>query len=126
MTRDSPAGIVFILLTVGLVTAGQLLMKWGLLQVGPSAAKLALLPRFLLSAVANVWVTLGLACAVVAACSWTVAISRSDLSFAYPFTAIGVVLVLTLSGLVLHEPIPVTRWLGVLVVCAGLWIASRG
>jgi drug/metabolite transporter (DMT)-like permease len=126
MTRGSCLGLVFILLTVGFVAVGQLLMKWGLLQVGPSPAKLALLPRFLLSAVANVWVTLGLACAVAAASSWTVAISRSDLSFAYPFTAIGVVLVLTLSGLVLHEPIPATRWLGVVVVCAGLWIASRG
>jgi uncharacterized membrane protein len=38
---------------------------------------------------------------------------------------LAIVLVLALTPLVFGERVPLTRWLGVLVVCVGLWIASR-
>jgi multidrug transporter EmrE-like cation transporter len=84
-----------------------------------------LLPRFVLRAFSNVHVLLGLGFAVAAATCWTIAISRAEISVAYPFMGLGIVLVLALSGVVFGETVPFHRWLGVLVVCLGLIVASR-
>ena len=95
-----------------------------MLEVGHT--QVVLLPQFILHTLTNPWVFLGLISAVIAALSWSIAISRSDLSFAYPFMGLAIVLVLALSERVFGETVPVTRWLGVVMVCLGLLIASRG
>lgn len=117
--------LLFILLTIVFTVAGQLLVKQGVLEVGTFGGSGGL-PRLVLRAMTNVKVVLGLALAVLAAVSWLVALSRSDLSFAYPFMGLAIVLVLALSGLIFGERVPVTRWLGLALVCAGLWLSSRG
>lgn len=53
------------------------------------------------------------------------ALSKCDLSFAYPFMALAIVLVLLLTPALFGEHVTAKQWLGVALVCAGLWIASR-
>lgn len=116
---------VFLVLTVLLTVAGQLMVKRGMLQVGASPDHVGLLPSFILRAITNPWVLLGLACAAGAATSWLVAISRTALSVAYPFMALTIVLVLAMSGVLFDEPVPLSRWVGAAVVGLGLIVASR-
>ena len=125
MSRISPLGFLLILGTIAATVAGQLLAKKGVLQVGASPAHLALIPRFLLRIFTNVYVLCGVACGAIAAMCWTVALSRIELSVAYPFLGLGLVLVLVFSGLFFGEAVPLNRWLGVLIVCVGLVIAAR-
>lgn len=115
----------FIAGTILFTVLGQLSLKAGMIEVGavPSDAK-ALVP-FLWAAFTNWKVVFGLASAVMAAILWMGAVSRSDISFAYPFMALAIVLVLALSGVVFGEQVSLGRWLGVLVVCLGLVIAAR-
>jgi multidrug transporter EmrE-like cation transporter len=115
----------FLSLTILLTVAGQLLVKLGMLQVGSSPEQLSLLPQFVLRALSNRWVILGFVCAAGAAAAWIVAVSRVPLSFAYPFIALTIVLVLALSGVLFDDVAPVHRWIGVAVVCLGLVLASR-
>ena len=122
MTRG---GWLFLSCTVLLTVAGQLLVKRGMLQVGSSPEQLSLLPQFVMRALTNRWVMFGFGCAAFAAAAWIVTISRAQLSFAYPFIALTIVLVLALSGLIFDEAVPAQRWIGVAVVCLGLVIASR-
>jgi len=61
----------------------------------------------------------------VAALCWTGAVSTSEISFAYPFMALAIVLVLALSGVLLGEVVPIGRWVGVAIVCIGLIVAAR-
>jgi len=117
--------VIFILLTVAFTVAGQILVKQGMLEVGNHPSQLGLFPSFIWSALTNVRVVLGFACAFAASLTWIVAISRSDLSFAYPFTGLTIVTVLTLSPIIFGETVPLTRWLGVLLVCVGIWVAAR-
>jgi drug/metabolite transporter (DMT)-like permease len=117
---------LFILLTVVFTVVGQLLVKYGMLRVGASPTQMASWPQFLLRTLTNPGIVAGLACAVLAAVSWMVALSRSELSFAYPFMTLAIVLVLALSGLLFGERVSLVRWLGVAVVCLGLVIAARG
>lgn len=125
MGKPSTSALLFILLTLIFTVAGQLLVKRGMIEVGPTPSQLDLLPRFFGQALTNWKVIGGLSAAVIAALSWMMAISRSDLSFAYPFMGLAIVLVLALSGVLFQERIPLTRWVGVLVVCLGIIIASR-
>lgn len=55
---------------------------------------------------------------------WLVAISRLDLSLAYPLLALAFVLNPLLARLLLGENIPWERWVGILVICIGVVIVS--
>jgi multidrug transporter EmrE-like cation transporter len=125
MTKVSPAGWLFIMLTVALTVVGQLLVKQGMLHVGSSPTRVSLLPRFFWRTFTNTYVIMGLLAAVFAAVSWTLAVSRENLSVAYPFMGLAIVLVLTLSGAFFGESVPMHRWIGVAIVCLGLFVAAR-
>ncbi len=125
MLRIPPIGWFCIFLTIAFTVTGQLLVKKGMLQVGASPGHLGLLPRFLWRAFTNIYVIIGLICAFLAALAWTVAISRTALSVAYPFISLGLVLVLAMSGVFFGETVPLNRWIGVVIVCIGIAIAAR-
>lgn len=111
--------------TIIFTVAGQLLIKAGMIEIGAIPSAWDGLPHFLVSALSNWKAVAGLMSAVAAAILWMGAVSRSDISFAYPFMALAIVLVLALSGLFFGEHVPLGRWLGVLIVCVGLIIAAR-
>ncbi len=54
-----------------------------------------------------------------------VVLSRTSLSFAYPFAALTYVLILLFDRLVLSEPVSGLRWGGVLLIITGLVLISR-
>ena len=59
------------------------------------------------------------------ACLWLYILSRTPMSFAYPFQALAFPLVLMLSAMLFHEPIPLNRWIGVIIIVLGVIIATR-
>ena len=121
----TPVAAGLIALTIVFTVAGQLLIKYGTQQLDSFPTSLVEVPAFLLDALTNIRIILGLASAVIAALTWIGAVSLSDISFAYPFMSLAIVLVLVLSPIVLGESIPVARWLGVALVCLGLLITAR-
>lgn len=126
LTRNPSGALVCIGLTILFTVVGQLLVKQGVLQIGTTPDKAGNLLTFLMRVFANPLVIVGMACAVVAAGAWTMALSKADLGYAYPFMGLAIVLVLALTPLVFGEHIPFSRWIGVVIVCIGLWVASRG
>jgi drug/metabolite transporter (DMT)-like permease len=94
-------------------------------QVGPFPDQLVNLFSFVIRSLTNFKVISGLVLAFLAALAWIGTLSISDISFAYPFMGLAIVLVLTLSGLLFGEPLPITRWIGVAIVCLGLIIVAR-
>ncbi|MEP7059320.1 MAG: EamA family transporter [Actinomycetota bacterium] len=67
----------------------------------------------------------GLALFGVSAIIWLFALSRVDLSFAYPFAALGYVIIVLASLTVLHESVPPLRWAGVALIMAGIVLVAR-
>jgi drug/metabolite transporter (DMT)-like permease len=67
----------------------------------------------------------GLAIFGVSSVFWMLVLSRTSLSFAYPFAALTYVLILVFDWAVLNEPIVVLRWGGVALIIAGLVLVSR-
>ena len=67
----------------------------------------------------------GLALFGVSAVLWIFALSKASLSFAYPFAALGYVLIVAFSVFVLHETVPPLRWLGVACICVGIVLIAQ-
>lgn len=57
---------------------------------------------------------------------WMATMTKLDISFAYPFTSLGFVLVLLFSYFLLGESLNAYKIIGVLVIILGIIIASRG
>ena len=116
---------LFICLTILFTVFGQLLVKSASAEFGQLPGRLSEVLPFLIRAFTNIKLLAGLGSAVIASIMWMIALSMSDISFAYPFMGLAIVLVLALSPLIFKEVVPWTRWLGVLIVCLGLWITSK-
>jgi drug/metabolite transporter (DMT)-like permease len=56
---------------------------------------------------------------------WLTALSRVDLSYAYPFASLSYIIMLTASWLLFNENITPMRLMGSLVVGLGVFLISR-
>jgi drug/metabolite transporter (DMT)-like permease len=75
--------------------------------------------------VAEPFVWAGLALFGLSALVWLGVLSRTSLSFAYPFAALTYVLILLFDRFVLDEVVPPLRWAGVAFIAAGIFLVSR-
>ena len=112
-----------ILSSVLLSAAAQVMLKLGVR--GAAAGAEGAPGVFLLSASLNPYVICGVSMHVGALVIWLLALRHADVSFAYPFTAFGFVLVLLVSALWLHEPVNGWRVMGILLIAAGIVAVSR-
>lgn len=116
--------VPFILITVTVGVVGQVLIKKGLNSLSPldfSVGFISLYLKIFLSP----YVIFGSAVYCLAMCLWLYALSKVDISFAYPFQSLSYVLVIFTSNWFLGENIPLTRWAGVVVICFGVFLVSR-
>ncbi len=114
-----------LVLTTVAVTAplGDTLLAVGMRQHGPVSLAH---PAALLHAVLTPYVALGIAMLIGFFASYTAALSWADLTFVLPTTSIGNVLIALLSRFWLHEQITPARWLGILLITAGVGFVANG
>lgn len=116
----------YIALTIGFTVYGQLILKWRINDLGelPQGALNKL--TFLVYLVFDPWIFSGFFAAFLASLAWMAAMTRFDLSHAYPFMSLNFVVVLLLSGWLLSEPVTIQRALGVGLIVLGTVVAARG
>ena len=116
----------YVALTVALTVYGQIVIKWQVLKAGVFPVDPGDKARFLAALLFNPWVISALAAALLASISWMAAMTRLELSHAYPFTSLAFVLVLFGSAWFFGEPITPLKVTGVVLVVLGLAIGSQG
>ena len=113
-----------ILVGVFLNAAAQLLLKAGATAAGPIQSWATL--RGVAAALATHPAILGgLACYVVSVVVWIVALSRVDVSVAYPLLSIGYVVNALLAMWLFGEAVSPQRWLGIAVILVGVTLVAR-
>jgi len=117
---------LFLFLTPLLVTYGQIVLKWQISHAGPLPSAVVQKILFLLRRLGNIWILSALIAGVLAVLSWMIAMTRFELSYAYPFMSLSYVLVLGLSALFLHEGISAPKVIGMALIVAGIIIGSQG
>jgi len=58
--------------------------------------------------------------------SYTTALSWADLTYVLPATSLGYVLLTLIAKFYLHENVTTTRWMGVLLISAGVGFVTQG
>ena len=117
MTVES---VILLLFAVAAAATGQVLLKNGMRTASTRAA--ASHGSLAVAAATSPWVLLGLVVFGISAIAWLTALSRVPLSVAYPFNALGYIVILTASVVLLHERANVLTWVGSLMVVSGLLI----
>jgi len=112
--------LLLVLSAVALAATGQLMLKHGM-QLATARAR-GSHGSLVIAAATTPWVLLGLVVFAVSAVAWLGALSRVPLNVAYPFNALGYIVILAASVVVLHERANLLTWAGSLLVVAGLVI----
>ena len=117
--------IIYILISVLAGALGQILLKKGMGSMGPLTLSMDQVGGILWRIVSNPYVVIGLLIYVCGTLFWLVALSRVDLSYAYPFASLSYVIMLAASWFLFHENITPVRLLGTLIVALGVVVISR-
>lgn len=104
-------------------SCGDVFLSRGMKEVGEIS-----LSNFhqLFGALLNPWVATGICLLVLFFVSYMTALSWADLTYVLPATAISYVIMALLARFFLHESVNVTRWLGILLITAGVGFVAGG
>jgi len=122
VTSKVPVGAVIVLIiAVSLGAAGQLCLKHGVNMLGEDVAPLVVIRSiFTVKAEPTKYIDAGFVLYAISSLFYLVALSRLELSFAYPFVALSFVIVLVLSWVLLNETLPPLRWVGMCIIVVGV------
>jgi drug/metabolite transporter (DMT)-like permease len=119
------SSIGYILIAVLAAAAAEVLLKKGMQSVGALTLTLHHLPGILWRVGTCPHVVIGLVLYGCGMVFWLVALSRVDLSYAYPFASVSYVGVLAASWFLFDEHIALRRLLGTAVVGLGVFLISQ-
>lgn len=119
--------IPFILFTVMTNAAAQLMLKHGMMTIGPLTFA-GVNPLFkILQIVFSPWIFAGLTVFVVSMASHLYVLSKVELSFAYPFLSLAYVAVAVFAYFIFREDLNAYRIAGIALICLGtVLIAQSG
>ena len=118
---------VYVLLTVVFTVTGQMIIKWRTGQLGTLPQGFVPKISFLLHCLLDPYILAGFVAAFFASLMWIAAMTRLDLSQAYPFVTAGLTLLTVMGGIyILGEPLTTQKIAGVGLICAGVVAMSLG
>jgi drug/metabolite transporter (DMT)-like permease len=119
--------ISYIALTIAFTVYGQLILKWRINSISVS------LPKggtekilYLISLLFDPYIFSGIVAAFFASLAWMAAMTRFDLSNAYPFMALNFVFVVLLAALLFGETLSTLKLFGIFLICLGTVVLARG
>jgi multidrug transporter EmrE-like cation transporter len=113
--------LFLILICVGLGVVGQLTMKKGMNTIGNIGVK-DLFSSRIFEILFQQYVFIGIVFYLLASLLWLVILSQEELSFVYPLISIGYIVTAILSKLIFHESLSLFRFLGILLICGGVYM----
>lgn len=115
-------GYLFIFGTISFTVYGQLILKWKIDQYGSLPELWYEKLIFLFQLLLNPWILSGFLSAFVASLFWMAAMTKFNISYAYPFMSLSFVLVFALSVLLFGEPITGKNIIGISFIVLGIII----
>ncbi|MEG1555260.1 MAG: hypothetical protein RR356_00860 [Bacteroidales bacterium] len=64
-------------------------------------------------------------CALTAMVVWMIVLKRFEFSLAYPLLSISYIIGLFAAQFIFHEAIPITRWIGVVIIMIGVFFVVK-
>lgn len=116
--------LMLLLFAVFSSAGGQIMLKHGMKGAAATAGEQG--GSVALRAATSPWVVIGLVIFAVSAVAWMTTLAKVPLSIAYPFNALGYLLIVLAGATVLHERTSMWTWGGSLLVVVGLVTVMAG
>lgn len=113
----------FLILYIVLTTASQLIMRWQVSAATPTASGGRL--DFVVSMLLTPWVWAAILCTFLAGVAWMLALTRFELTYAFPFTGVTFALILLAGAFMFGEHVGPARIAGTFLVLLGLVVIVR-
>ena len=115
--------VLLIILSVLLNCAAQLCIRKGMLMIGEVGVG-SMFSNFG-EMITNGWLWLAMICYAASIWLWMSVLSKVEVSFAYPFLSIGYVVAAIMGYFCFNESLSFVRFLGIVVICLGVYLISR-
>jgi len=73
----------------------------------------------------NLWLWLGLTCYAISVVVWILALSRVDVSIAYPMLSIGYIVNAVAASQLFNEPMGLGKVIGIGIIMLGVYVLAR-
>ena len=114
-----------ILMCVLIGTSGQLLLKYGMDQIGEFAFTLHNIWPIALKIIANPFVLGGVFCYASSLIIWLLILSRAQVSYAYPILSLGYILTAISASYLFGEDLSSPKIIGIFLVIAGVILIAK-
>ncbi len=118
-------GYFYIFGTIFFTVYGQIVLKWRINGVGILPDNFNDKIIFLIKLLFDPWIFSGFFAAFIASFFWMAAMTKFDISYAYPFMSSAFVLVFLLSVVLFQETVTWQKIIGLLLIVAGIIVTSR-
>lgn len=120
-----PNNIAIILASILMSSTAHIFLKKGMMTHSLNTIKSDGVISLVWTVGTNPWVIGGMFLHVSALVVWLWALSKVDISFAYPFLALGYVLVSAMAWLWLDEELSQMKMLGMVIIIVGILILAK-
>ncbi|SDI36416.1 EamA-like transporter family protein [Alteribacillus persepolensis] len=118
-------GYVYIFGTIFFTVYGQIMLKWRISAYGSLPEEFREKVIYLLKLLLDPLILSGFLSAFVASLFWMAAMTKFDLSYAYPFMSLSFMLVFILSIFLFQETITIHKVAGLILIMAGIVVTSQ-
>lgn len=118
-------GYFYIFGTIFFTVYGQIILKWRISGVGELPERTTDKILFLIKLLFDPWIFSGFFAAFVASFFWMAAMTKFDISYAYPFMSSAFVLVFLFSVVLFQEPVSWQKVIGLILIIAGIIVTSK-
>ena len=118
-------GYIYIFNTILFTVYGQIVLKWRMSSIDQLPEPFITKTLFLIKLIFDPWMFSGFIAAFMASLCWMAAMTKFDISFAYPFMSLAFVLVLILSVFLFKEPVSWQKIIGLILIISGIIVTSR-
>jgi len=117
----------YIFLSILFAVSSQLIIKWKMSSYDLSMHQ-TLFEKFsfAFSMLFNPYIMLSILLTLLSGLSWMIAMTKFDISYAYPFTTLGFVFIFIFSVLLFNEPVTWQKIVGLIFIISGIIITSKG
>lgn len=117
---------IYILLTILFTVYGQLILKWRIAKYGALPEQLVAKFWFIIKLFIDPFILSGFISAFAASICWMAAMTKFEISYAYPFMSFSFLLVVLLSVFLFGETLTLNKVIGLLFIITGIVVTYKG
>ena len=114
-----------LILSVLFNVIAQLLLKKGVQILADLHFSLEAVAKLITAIFSNLYLFGGMFCFGLSALLWLFVLSKMPVSIAYPLGSLGYILTAILAFFLLNEPLTISKIIGILLICIGVFVLVR-